>query len=92
MLDDTFGFFDLYIKDEKKNYLASFDGKAAYVDAHFFVHIIHIINMYYRHYFYFAVNLLITTRVFLVSVLRVTRSLGGCCFLFFLFFFFCEAL
>lgn len=27
--------------------------------------------MYYRHYFYFAVNLLITTRVF-VSVLRVT--------------------
>lgn len=70
-IDDKFGFFDLYIKGENKH-LASFDGKAAYVDAHFFVHTIHIINMYYRHYFYFAVNSLITTRVFLVSVQRVT--------------------
>lgn len=34
---------------------------AVYVNAHLFVHIIHIINMYYEHYFYFAVNLLINT-------------------------------
>lgn len=44
---------------------------AVYVDAHFFVHIIHIINMYYEHYFYFAVNLLINTPVRSCFYLRV---------------------
>lgn len=52
---------------------------AVYVNAHFFVHIIHIINMYYEHYFYFAVNLLINTPVRSCSYLRV-------CSLFFLWF------
>lgn len=53
---------------------------AVYVNAHFFVHIIHIINMYYEHYFYFAVNLLINTPVRSCSYLRVCSLFFFCSF------------